>query len=56
MIDPALDNRIAMLQKEITANSREIVRLHAVVEDETRQILQLQAERDRISGLKVRVI
>lgn len=56
MIDPALDNRIAALQKEITANCREILRLHAVIEKETSEMLILEAERDRISGLKVRVM
>lgn len=54
MIDPVLESRIAALQKEIKANTREIIRLHAVVEDETRQILQLQAERDREAVLRSR--
>lgn len=56
MNDETLNNRIAVLQQEITANAREIVRLHAVIEKETSEMLTLQAERDRISGLKVRVM
>lgn len=56
MIDHVLENRISNLQREISANCREIVRLHAVVEKETSEMLVLEAERDRISGLKVRVM
>lgn len=56
MIKNQLDLRINDLQREITANAREVVRLQDIIADETRQLLKLQAERDETSGLKVRVM
>lgn len=56
MMDSAMDRRIEVLQKEITANAKEMIRLQRVIEDETRELMEAQAERDRISGLKVRVL
>lgn len=56
MIKNQLDLRINDLQREITANAREVVRLQDIIADETRQLLKLQAERDETSGLKVSVM
>jgi len=56
MISNQLDLNIEKLQKEITGNASEIVRLQKVIEDEILELLKMQAERDRISGLKVRVL
>ena len=53
MTDQVLENRIAALQKEITANAREVIRLHQVIEAETRELLQLETERDGGSGFTV---
>lgn len=56
MIDPSIDAKIASLQKEITANVREIGRLRFVIDKETSELLALEAERDRIAALKTRVM
>jgi len=56
MISNELDLNIEKLQKEITCNASEIVRLQKVMEEEILELLKMQAERDRISGLKVRVL
>ena len=56
MINNQLDLNIEKLQKEITGNASEIVRLQKVMEEEILELLKMQAERDRISGLKVRVL
>jgi len=56
MIDNDLDRKIAALQKELSLNAREMIRIQRVMEDEARELLEAEAERDRISGLKVRVI
>jgi hypothetical protein len=56
MNDNDLDRKIAALQKELSLNAREMIRIQRVMEDETRELLEAEAERDRISGLKVRVL
>lgn len=48
-----LDFNILKLQLEITKNAAEIVRLHRVIEDETRQVLEMQAQRDEETGFRV---
>lgn len=56
MISNELDLKIAALQKELSLNAREMIRIQRVMEDEARELLEAEAERDRISGLKVRVL
>lgn len=51
-----VDKKIESLQRELTANAKEMIRLQRVMEDETRELMEAQAERDRISGLRVRVM
>ena len=53
MISNALDLKIEALQKELTSNAKEMIRLQRVMEDETRELMEAQAERDRISSLRV---
>lgn len=55
-MNTAMDKKIEVLQKELTANAKEMIRLQRVMEDETRELMEAQAERDRISGLRVRVM
>lgn len=56
MISNDLDLRIAQLQKEITGNECEINRRYFENVNKRHELKELQAERDRISGLKTRVI
>lgn len=56
MISNALDLKIEALQKELTSNAKEMIRLQRIMEDETRELMEAQAERDRISSLRVRVM
>lgn len=55
-MNTAMDKKIESLQKELTANAKEMIRLQRIMEDETRELMEVQAERDRISGLRVRVM
>ena len=55
-MNTAMDKKIEALQRELTANAKEMIRLQRVMEDETRELMEAQAERDRISGLRVRVM
>ena len=56
MITNALDIKIEEKQKELTKTCHEIIRLQELAEDQTRELLQLQAERDENSGLKTKVL
>lgn len=55
-MNTAMDKKIETLQRELTANAKEMIRLQRIMEDETRELMEAQAERDRISGLRVRVM
>jgi hypothetical protein len=56
MIDNDLDVQISALQNDIHNNTNEIYRLEESTNGKLRKLQELLAERDRISGLKVRVL
>lgn len=56
MIDTDLDQMIAQIQRDITSNECEINRRYFENVNNRLRIKELQAERDRISGLKTRVM
>ena len=56
MISNATDLRIAQLQREISANECEINRRYFENVNKRQEMKELQADRDRLSGLKTAVI
>ena len=56
MIDNDMDVQISALQNDIHKNTMEIYRLEESTNEKLRKLQELIAERDRISGLKVRVL
>jgi hypothetical protein len=56
MISNALDLKIESLQRELSANAKEMIRLQRVMETETRELMQAQAERDGESGFNIQLM
>lgn len=56
MISNALDLKIDSLQRELSKNAKEMIRIQRVMEEETRELDAALEERDGESGFKIPVM